>query len=299
MPAVMRRGTPSPQGRAPSAGRKGKPSAAARGGSAYSPAKLRGAKGVGLKPQAAFAAAGAVVVAGVVLMLATGGRAQALVGAIGQGLDNQMAAIGFRVAAVQVQGASAASDPYVRRALALSPNQPILGLDLETLRQRVEAVGWVKSAKVVRLLPDTVLVTVVERPRLAVWQYGGVASVVDPDGRVIPEADAGSFPELPLVVGSGANTSASAILPLVAARPRLMSRTEALVRVDGRRWDLRLKDGSLIQLPATGEDGALMQLDQLDQRARLLELGFERIDLRDPQMVAVRPRAKDGAPAGV
>jgi cell division protein FtsQ len=62
------------------------------------------------------------------------------------------------------------------------------------------------------------------------------------------------------------------------------------VRVDGRRWDVRLKDGSLIQLPALGEDSALIQLDQLDQKQRLLSLGFERIDLRDPGEVVVRPR---------
>jgi cell division protein FtsQ len=76
-----------------------------------------------------------------------------------------------------------------------------------------------------------------------------------------------------------------------------MQRLEALVRVDDRRWDIRLKDGSLIQLPARDEDSAFIQLDQLDQKARILELGFARIDLRDPEMVAVRPR--DGAgPAG-
>ena len=32
------------------------------------------------------------------------------------------------------------------------------------------------------------------------------------------------------------------------------------------------------------------ELDQLDQRSRILELGFARIDLRDPDMIAVRPR---------
>jgi len=62
------------------------------------------------------------------------------------------------------------------------------------------------------------------------------------------------------------------------------------VRVDNRRWDLRLKDGGLVQLPAVGEDAALIQLDQLDGRQRILDLGFERIDLRDPALVAVRPR---------
>jgi cell division protein FtsQ len=79
-----------------------------------------------------------------------------------------------------------------------------------------------------------------------------------------------------------------------------MARVDALVRVDGRRWDLRLKDGSLIQLPALGADSALIQLDQLDQKQRLLSLGFERIDLRDPDEVVVRPRqgTSAAAPAG-
>ena len=75
-----------------------------------------------------------------------------------------------------------------------------------------------------------------------------------------------------------------------------MERLEALVRVDDRRWDLRLKDGSLVQLPAIGEEEALIQLEQLDQRTRILELGFERVDLRNPDMVAVRP--KNGALPG-
>lgn len=296
MPAVMRGGTGGGK-RGGGGARKSKPAPAPSRSSAYSPAKLRGAKGSGLPPQAAMGAAGVIAVAGVILMLSTGGRGEALAAGIGHGLDNQMAGAGFRVAAVHVQGASAFTEADIRRALGAAPGQPILGLDLEASRIRVEQVGWVEEAKVLRLLPDTLLVAVVERPRLAVWQYGGVAAVVDPEGRVIPEADPGSFPDLPLVVGKGANEAAASILPLVAARPRLMSKTEALVRVDGRRWDLRLKDGSLIQLPATGEEGALMQLDQLDQRARLLELGFARIDLRDPQMIAVRPRATNEAPA--
>jgi cell division protein FtsQ len=69
-----------------------------------------------------------------------------------------------------------------------------------------------------------------------------------------------------------------------------MGRMDALVRVDDRRWDVRMKDGSLIQLPADGVENALMQLENLDQRSRILELGFDRIDLRNPDVVAVRPR---------
>jgi len=69
--------------------------------------------------------------------------------------------------------------------------------------------------------------------------------------------------------------------------------------VDDRRWDLRLRDGSIIQLPATDEQAALIRLDELDQKTRVLDLGFSRIDLRDPEMVAVRPRAASAAQVAV
>jgi cell division protein FtsQ len=177
------------------------------------------------------------------------------------------------------------------RVAGVYRDEPLLGVDLAQLRRRVETVGWVRAARVSRLLPDTLVITVEERRQLAVWQHDGRQYVIDEHGQPIAGADAGRFAALPLVVGEGGAAHAPEILPLLAQRPRLMGRMEALVRVDDRRWDLRLKDGALIQLPADGEENALMQLERLDQRSRILELGFERIDLRNPDLVAVRPRA--------
>jgi cell division protein FtsQ len=105
----------------------------------------------------------------------------------------------------------------------------------------------------------------------------------------MPDVAPGRVTNLPLIVGAGANTAAAALLPLVSARPRLAQRLAALVRVDDRRWNLNLKDGGVILLPAIGEAAALLRLDALDRQARLLDLGFARIDLRDPEMILVRP----------
>lgn len=290
MPAVVRGGSPKPRrprAEVPASPNKGR---SASRNSAQPAAKLHAAKGVGLSPALALGIAGAALGLGLVVMLATGHRAERLVMAARQGVDGQFATAGFKLTKLHVQGASPQAEADIRRASGLYQDQPTLGLDLAEIRQRVEAVGWVKQAKVVRLLPDTVLIAVEERPALAVWQNHGRMRVIDGEGRVISEADASRFPQLPLVVGQGADQAAGAILPAVAARPRLRDRLEALVRVDDRRWDLRLKDGSLIQLPAIDEESALIQLDQLDQRQRILDLGFARIDLRDPEMVAVRPR---------
>ncbi|MEY4256072.1 MAG: hypothetical protein RLZZ141_1299 [Pseudomonadota bacterium] len=257
-----------------------------------------GLGGFSLSPIQTIGLLGGVLVLAGLIVLVTGDRPQKIASAITTTFENQTSAMGFKVKAVHVQGTSGMAQADVVAATGLYQDEPILTLDLKALQAKVEAVGWVKSAKVVRLLPDTLVIAIVERQRLAVWQNQGQTKVVDVEGKVIEEANAANFNTLPLVVGVGANEAAPTIMPMVLSRPRLVSRLEALVRVDQRRWDLRLKDGGLIQLPAVGEDSALIQLDQIDQKSRILDLGFERIDLRNPETLAVRPKA-GAAPGGL
>jgi len=239
-------------------------------------------------------------VAGVaVVALATGGRGHAALNVGHQFLTDRTADLGLRLKNVHLQGASPDASADILRAVPATHGAPLLGLDLAAIRDSVSRVGWVKSVRVIRLLPDTLVIAVDERRLVAVWQHAGQLAVVDADGVVAPEASPAKFASLPLVVGDGANTAAAAILPPVMSRQRLASRLEALVRVDDRRWDLRLRDGSIIQLPATDEEAALIRLDELDQKARVLDLGFSRIDLRDPEMVAVRPRQTSAAHVSV
>lgn len=292
MPATLRgagRGNARSRAKAPVS--PGKTRASAKG--LQTAAKLRAARGVGLPPNFAIAVAGLVFGVGIVVTLATGHRAEALADNTRQAVAGQSAGLGFKIRNIHVQGASPMAERAVLEAAGLRIGQPILDVDLDRVRKSVEGVGWVRDAQVVRLLPDTLVVAVRQRETMAVWQNRGRTWVIDSSGRPIPEADAGRFPQLPLIVGDGANEGAARILQAVQSRPRLVERLEAIVRVDGRRWDLRLKDGGLVQLPAVEEESALIQLDQLDQRQRILELGFERIDLREPGIVAVRPR---GAP---
>lgn len=274
-----------------------KAAAAKRGASkTYTPAKLAAARRMGLAPLTALTVAGAVVVLGGFGLAATDARARAYADKVSVQVDRALIAQGLKVQTLTIQGATPDAQADIARASGLYRDEPILHLDLQALRQRIEQVGWVKSARVVRLLPDTIVVAVTQRPTFAVWEHGGKAMVIDDTGHAIPEADPARFASLPLVVGEGADQAAPVILPLVRRYPQLMDHLDALIRVDGRRWDLRMKDGGLIQLPASGEDAALAQLDQLDQKSRILDLGFERIDLRDPTLVAVRPR--ETAPPG-
>lgn len=261
-----------------------------KGGAARGAPKGRVAAvgGLDMSPKVVIASLIAgVAVVGVVL--ATGGRAERISTSMQEKFDAVTIGMGLKLDKVHVVGASPEALGPIQRAVGLHRDQAIVSLDLDEVRQRVEMVGWVKEARVIRLLPDTVIVDVKEHNRLAVWQVDGKAHVIDASGMVIEGADPGRYPGLPLVVGKGADQAASDILPLLKQRPRLMTKVDALVRVDERRWDLRLKDGSLIQLPAVDQDSALIRLDALDQSERLLDLGFARVDLRTPEEVAIRP----------
>ncbi|WP_367253828.1 cell division protein FtsQ/DivIB [uncultured Phenylobacterium sp.] len=234
--------------------------------------------------------AGGVLTLALAVGLTTGERGATIAQSVVSGFDNRLGNAGFRVKAIHVEGASALARPDIIKAAGVGIGQPLLGLDLVQVQGKVGRVGWVEEARVVRLLPDTLVITVKERRQLAVWQHGGRTFVIDERGRKIPEADPARFTTLPLVVGAGGAKHAPDILPTLAQRPKLMARMEALVRVDDRRWDLRLKDGSLIQLPAVEQEAALMKLEALDLRSHILDLGFERIDLRNPDAMTVRPR---------
>ena len=292
MPAVVRGGRRAQSAPAPkrNAGARGQGRGRAPQNAGGVPGKMAALGRLDLSPRAVVISicAGVAVLA---LVMATGSRAERIAQSLSTGVDGVTTGLGLKLNRVHITGASDEATPAIQRALDVQAGQPITTLDLDALKASVERVGWVKEARVVRLLPDTLIVEVKEHDRLAVWQTGGRTYVIDSEGRAIPGADAGRYPSLPLVVGKGADAAAGALLPLLAQRPRLMGRIDAIVRVDERRWDLRLKDGGIIQLPALNQEAALIQLDALDQRERLLELGFARIDLRTEGQVSVRPGA--------
>ena len=231
-----------------------------------------------------------LVIAGLLgVVLLTGHRAQALGGAMTSFADGRMAAMGLKLKKISLVGVSPDASPDVRKALNFEMNQPFALMDLAAVQKSVENVGWIKSATVRRQFPGVLIIEVVERPRLAVWQYNGKNTVIDDQGNIIPEAISTKFTGLPYVVGEGANEAAPEIIELMRQRPELLQRTYALQRVDTRRWNILLKNTAVIKLPALNQEQALAKLDALMAQQRVLDQGFASIDLLDPDALVVVP----------
>ncbi len=192
------------------------------------------------------------------------------------------------VESVQVEGRQRADRGAILAALGVSRGTPILSIDLDAAKARLETVPWVRNASIERLLPDTLYVRLTERAPLALWQHRGKFDLVDQDGNVIANADIGDYPFLPQVVGDGAPAATPDLLKVLASEPALQAHITASVRVGGRRWNVQLDNGIEIALPEINAASAWHRLAALDRSDKLLERNVQTIDMRLPDRVVLR-----------
>ncbi|MDJ0610522.1 MAG: FtsQ-type POTRA domain-containing protein [Kiloniellales bacterium] len=207
---------------------------------------------------------------------------------IAAGAYGLSARAGFSVQEVLVEGRVRTEADQVLGALDVSRGAPILALDAEDARRRLEALPWVARASIERRLPDEIYVRLSERTPLALWQIDGEVSVIDRDGEVIRGIEPDRFARLPLVVGKDAPRDTAALLAMLGGAPKLSELVTAAVRVGSRRWNLRLKGGIEVRLPEKNPEEAWARLADLQSRHDLLARDVVTIDMRLPGRLLVR-----------
>ena len=217
-----------------------------------------------------------VVIAG----LFSGGQVSTALKSARTAFDGAMVDAGLTVQSVTLEGRAQTAQDEIVRMLGIKRGTPMLYVDVDEARARLEALPWVKSAEVRRVWPDRINVHIIERKPVALWQNEGSVVLVDVDGHAIAGEDVSRFSSLPLVVGKGAETAVASLLGLVASQPNLKSRVKVAVRVGERRWNLRLDNGVEVRLPEEGAEAALGELVRLDREQKILARDIKAIDLR-------------------
>lgn len=217
-----------------------------------------------------------------------------LPGKVGTAAGEALGNAGFRVRNVDVEGLHH-MDPRPVYRIALSEKAASLPLvDVGSIRQQLLRFGWIKDARVSRRYPDTLVIDVVERTPAALWQDAQKLSLVDADGVVLGRVQVSQMPDLPLLIGPGANGQATQLGRMLAPVPSLKAQLVSASWIGGRRWDLAFQSGETVALPE-GEGAAasaLAKFAHADKASGLLGRGIVRIDLRLPGKMIVRlPRA--------
>jgi cell division protein FtsQ len=205
------------------------------------------------------------------------------------------AALGLVVRDIEVEGRETTDAATIMAALAADRGTPILAVSPSQAKEKLESLPWVRSAAIERRLPDTLRVRLVERHPLAVWQHAGKHELIDREGAVIPVKDLTRFARLPTVVGDDAASQAASLIGMLASEPELAARVTAAVRVDDRRWNLRIDNAIDVLLPETNPAEAWARLAAQERANSLLQRDIQTVDMRLPDRLVLRPA---GPPPG-
>lgn len=198
------------------------------------------------------------------------------------------------IQAVRIEGDLQRIDrPRLQEVVAPLATTGLLLVDVDAVRDAVEALPWIERAYVRRLWPDRLLLTVVEQQPIARWA----------DGRLVNSAgdlftvSAGEVPEgLPELAGP--EGQARRLLEQYRLLDGLLARAGlpvARLELDARRaWHLTLASGLEVELGRHEIRTRLGRLVGLLLGWDATQLaGVERIDLRYANGLAVRRATAD------
>jgi cell division protein FtsQ len=237
---------------------------------------------------AGIAAALTLIVASVAYGAVRGGHLPVLMAELRDFRDAVANLAGFRITSIALAGQRRLSREDVLTTAGITGRSSLLFLDASEARARLKANPWIADATVLKLYPGRLHIAVTERDAFALWQRDGKVEVIADDGAVVEPYAGQYFAKLPLVVGIGAETRAKGFVEVLDKYPSLRDQLHAAVLVAERRWNVMLKNGINILLPAAGLEQALNTLVRLDRDNKILSRDIATIDLRLADRVTVR-----------
>jgi cell division protein FtsQ len=195
----------------------------------------------------------------------------------------------FTITQMVVVGGDAQLAADVTTVLPLEFPLSSFDLDMEAVRNTVEALYAVESARLRVGEGGTLEVEVTPRVPVAVWRDGEMLRLIDADGTYsgVIAARADRL-DLPLIAGDGAQEHIAEALELFGtARPQA-DRVRGLVRMGERRWDMVMDRGQRILLPEGDPRAALDRVMALQEAQDLLSRDVAIVDMRN----ANRPTIK-------
>ena len=195
----------------------------------------------------------------------------------------------FAITEARIIGADETTTTHIKDQLEGLLPASVLTINLDTLRAEFEALPSIQIATLALDEGAILTIAVTEHVPTALWRLGDRLHVVGADGAVIREAAVRSdHPDLPLLLGLGANGHVPQALSLFAVVQPLQPRVVALSRVGERRWTLHLAGGLDILLPEADPLAALRHGLALHASGELLDRDITQLDLRAPGRPIIR-----------
>jgi cell division protein FtsQ len=217
-----------------------------------------------------------------------GGQYQTFVAAEGGVGDVVARALGFGIDVVTISGEAQLTETEILALAGINPKKSLPFFDAVSARKDLESLPLIKQASVRKLYPDRIVIEIVERTPVALWQKDGEVSTIAADGAVISEMRDQRFASLPFVVGDGANERLGEFASVLDASEELRPKIVAGVLIGERRWNLKMKSGLEVKLPESNPQAAMATLVSLQRQSRILDRDLLTLDLRVPGKIFAR-----------
>jgi cell division protein FtsQ len=109
----------------------------------------------------------------------------------------------FALHSLEVSNGKRLSDVALARAAGIPEQANIFSIDLEAAEQKLLEDPWVRTVHMVRKLPDTLVVDLIEREAVALAALDGNVFLVDAAGEPFKRWSSGDPHDLPLITGIG------------------------------------------------------------------------------------------------
>ena len=194
---------------------------------------------------------------------------------------------GYVLDNVLIMGQHNLSSDDIVASLNADVGTPIFAISLEESKNRLTQNDWVKSLAIQRKLPDTIIVSLLERKPIALWQVNKHLYLIDDEGDIIKNAVPEKFANFIHLVGEGANVHANELIEQLAMSPSLAGKVKYAVRYGQRRWDLNLEGSINVKMPENSFVSAYEYLITMYKNKSLFENSIKSIDLRDSKKIYV------------
>jgi cell division protein FtsQ len=199
----------------------------------------------------------------------------------------------FIMTAYNVTGADPQTTADIEGILPVEFPISSFDVDMVELREIVEQLYAIKSARVRVGEGGALDVDVTPRIPVAVWRDRNTLRLIDADGIIAGIiTERAERRDLPLIAGDGAFENIDEALTLFRTAGPIRERVRGLVRMGERRWDLVLDRGQRLLLPDTDPIAALDRMIALNQAQDMLSRDVAVVDMRNPKRAVLRMTAE-------
>ncbi|HQS96621.1 MAG: cell division protein FtsQ [Novosphingobium sp. 17-62-19] len=197
---------------------------------------------------------------------------------------------GFKVSHLEVRGVNRMNEQKIYEKILGQNDRAMTTLNLAALRDELNAISWVKDARVSRKLPDTLVIDIVERSPHAVLRKPDRLVLIDDTGAELETVKPDRAKGMLVLTGLGVGKRVQDLTHLLDAAPALKPQVAEAEWVGNRRWNLTFKTGQILVLPEGDEKsaGALLSFARMDGVNRLLGGKVAAFDMRAGDRIYMR-----------